>query len=148
MGCSFVQGYGSNEFSCSTAMAKRFKRRKALADLRVEESVLLKERLHLKKELDSLHATFKEQTTNNQKLKKIKLNLNSDASSDRVRDESKPVASNQWCRDADPTPDNILPATSPIQTVPGLQETQETNSMESGGFFLPDLNMIPAEDCL
>ncbi|XP_038886620.1 uncharacterized protein LOC120076783 isoform X1 [Benincasa hispida] len=147
------KGCGTNEFSSSTAMAKRLKRRKALADLRVEESLLLKERVHLRKELESLHATFKEQTTNNEKLKKMKLNLNFNASSDHLRDESKPVAPNQQCQSVDPTTDNV-PATSPIHTVPGngtqseLHETREINSMESGGFFLPDLNMIPAEDCL
>ncbi|XP_008445247.2 uncharacterized protein LOC103488333 [Cucumis melo] len=147
------KGCGINEFSSSTAMAKRLKRRKALADLRVEESLLLKERVHLKKELESLHATFKEQTTNNEKLKKMKLNMNFNTSLDHLRDMSKPVASNQQCQRADPTTESV-PATLPIQTVPGnssqseSNNRQEINSMESGGFFLPDLNMIPAEDCL
>lgn len=83
----------------------------------------------------------------------FQLNLNFNASSDRLRDESKPVAPRQQCQSVDPTTDNV-PATSPIQTLPGtstqseLHETQEINSMENGGFFLPDLNMIPAEDCL
>ncbi|KAA0064903.1 uncharacterized protein E6C27_scaffold82G002200 [Cucumis melo var. makuwa] len=147
------KGCGINEFSSSTAMAKRLKRRKALADLRVEESLLLKERVHLKKELESLHATFKEQTTNNEKLKKMKLNMNFNTSLDHLRDMSKPVASNQQCQRADPTTESV-PATLPIQTVPGNSSQSESNnrreinSMESGGFFLPDLNMIPAEDCL
>ncbi|XP_022131287.1 uncharacterized protein LOC111004554 [Momordica charantia] len=148
------KGYGTtSEFSCSTAMAKRLKRRKALADLRVEESLLLKERVHLKKELASLHATFKEQTTNNEKLKKMKLNLNFNASSDSICDESKQATSNQPCQSMDPTPEKI-PTTSPIQIVlgnsmqSGATKPHEINPVEEGGFFLPDLNMIPAEDCL
>uniref|UniRef100_A0A9I9D0T4 Uncharacterized protein n=1 Tax=Cucumis melo TaxID=3656 RepID=A0A9I9D0T4_CUCME len=142
----FEESSHPSEFSLSS-------RSKALADLRVEESLLLKERVHLKKELESLHATFKEQTTNNEKLKKMKLNMNFNTSLDHLRDMSKPVASNQQCQRADPTTESV-PATLPIQTVPGNSSQSESNnrreinSMESGGFFLPDLNMIPAEDCL
>ncbi|XP_023002482.1 uncharacterized protein LOC111496307 [Cucurbita maxima] len=133
------KGCGSNEFSWRIAMAKRLKRKKALADLRVEESLLLKERVHLRKELEGLHATFKEHTTNNEKLKKMKLDLNFDS-----------LSNTDW----DPTPETLPITSSPVQTVPGnstrseSDRTREINPMESGGFFLPDLNMIPADDCL
>lgn len=84
----------------------------------------------------------------------FQLNMNFNTSSDHLRDMSKPVASNQQCQRADPTTESV-PATLPMQTAPGnssqseSNNRQEINSMESGGgFFLPDLNMIPAEDCL
>lgn len=64
----------------------------------------------------------------------------------------KPVVSNQPCQSADSTPDNV-PTSSRMQIIPGnntqseSHNIQEVSSMEGGGFFLPDLNMIPAEDC-
>lgn len=83
----------------------------------------------------------------------FQLNLNFNASSDSICDESKQATSNQPCQSMDPTPEKI-PTTSPIQIVlgnsmqSGATKPHEINPVEEGGFFLPDLNMIPAEDCL
>ncbi|CAN0877506.1 hypothetical protein LINGRAHAP2_LOCUS11922 [Linum grandiflorum] len=59
--------------STGTTSTKRSRRKKTLAELREEECFLWKERMHLKKEIQTLHATFEDERTINQRLKRIKV---------------------------------------------------------------------------
>ncbi|CAN8326883.1 unnamed protein product [Cochlearia groenlandica] len=107
----------TNEITSS--FSKRFKKMKSTTyELKDQENLKLKERLHLHKEIASLQATYDQQNVRNQKLKRIKLDLNKG----RVKKESSPV--------------NLIRKPLP--------ESRVEN--QGSFFFLPDLNMVPSED--
>ncbi|KAJ4899162.1 Uncharacterized protein Rs2_13113 [Raphanus sativus] len=125
--CSTSTGYGSkafptNEFTSS--FSKRLKKNKSSSELKHEENLKLKERLHLEKEIASLRSTFDQQNVRNQRLKRIKLDLNSG----RVKNETpvdlirKSQGESKPCR------------------IEGKTATSESF------FSLPDLNITPSED--
>ncbi|CAG7884897.1 hypothetical protein HID58_013082 [Brassica napus] len=125
--CSTSTGSGSKAFptnEITSCFPKRLKNKKSSSELKHEENLKLKERLHLEKEIASLRATFDQQNVMNQRLKRIKLDLNSghvknETPVDLIRKsqgESKP------CR------------------IEGKTATSESL------FFLPDLNITPSED--
>jgi hypothetical protein len=96
-------------------------------ELKNEENLKLKERLDLEKEIASLRATFDEQNLRNQKLKRIKLDLNSG----RVTNK-KPVD---------------LIRKSQLERLQGSKSCKTSDSQNQGSFFvLPDLNMAPSEE--
>nr|GMD32478.1 DNA topoisomerase 4 subunit A like [Ipomoea batatas] len=98
---------------------KRSRRKKTLAELKEDETVLLSERRLLKKELATLRANLDKQRATNENLKRMKLDL-----------QSQPASK----RDVSFTSDLISPA---VQQKPatGLDEI---------GLGLPDLN-LPVE---
>ncbi|KFK29817.1 hypothetical protein AALP_AA7G182800 [Arabis alpina] len=132
--CSTSTGSGSKAFltnEISSFSIKRLKKRKSSSELRVEENLKLKERLDLEKEIASLRATFDEQNVRNQRLKRIKLDLNSG----RVKNQ-RPVDLIHKSR-----PER-LPESKSCKV-----EGRTGDSGKRGSFFLlPDLNMAPTED--
>ncbi|KAL0739315.1 hypothetical protein Bca4012_015525 [Brassica carinata] len=114
--------FPTNEIT--SCFSKRLKNKKSSSELKHEENLKLKERLHLEKKIASLRATFDEQNVRNQRLKRIKLDLNSG----RVKNETpvdlirKSQGESKPCR------------------VEGKTATSESF------FSLPDLNITPAED--
>ncbi|CAI8611816.1 unnamed protein product [Vicia faba] len=60
-----------------TVTTKNSKRKKTLAELREEESLLLKERINLKNELVSLRLTVEKEKATNERLKRMKLDFDS-----------------------------------------------------------------------
>ncbi|KAF2541865.1 hypothetical protein F2Q68_00029069 [Brassica cretica] len=130
--CSTSTGSGSKAFptnEITSSFSKRLKiKKKSSSELKYQENLKLKERTDLEKEIASLRETFDEQNVRNQRLKRIKLDLNSG----RVKNEilvdlaPKPQGESKSCR----------------------AEGNETASSENKDsfFFLPDLNMVPTED--
>ncbi|XP_041018662.1 uncharacterized protein LOC121260730 [Juglans microcarpa x Juglans regia] len=139
-----------------TTTNKRSRKKKSLAELREEESFLLKERRTLKSELAALRLTVKKQRDANESFKKMKLDLQSQqmmkattsmASKEALSD--RPQKMEEVCDPAlifpsDVSCANLDAAQSPCQSKssPTVQEVRdcETPSM------LPDLNLPLEED--
>ncbi|XP_057464983.1 uncharacterized protein LOC130754754 [Actinidia eriantha] len=64
--------------------SKRTKKKKTLAELKEDETLLLKERRHLKRELATLQVTLEKQRATNENLKRLKLDLDSQPVAERV----------------------------------------------------------------
>lgn len=114
----------------ATTESKKSRRRKTFAELKEEESVLLKEKVHLKKEIASMRVTFKEQRAENSSLKRMKVDLNFNTANESSltaseRDEHKASSSI--------TPQQRVASAHPLDN-------------EGSSFVLPDLNMMPTED--
>ncbi|KAL0726527.1 hypothetical protein Bca4012_022620 [Brassica carinata] len=115
----------SRQASCSTSTG--FGSKSSSSELKYQENLKLKERIDLQKEIASLRETFDEQNVKNQRLKRIKLDLNSGHvknETPRVDRILKPQCESKSCR----------------------IEGNRTASSENKSFFLPDLNMVPTED--
>ncbi|KAG2245278.1 hypothetical protein Bca52824_092878 [Brassica carinata] len=129
--CSTSTGFGSKFFptnEITSSLSKRLKIKKSSSsELKYQENLKLKERIDLQKEIASLRETFDEQNVKNQRLKRIKLDLNSGHvknETPRVDRILKPQCESKSCR----------------------IEGNRTASSENKSFFLPDLNMVPTED--
>ncbi|CAN1287863.1 hypothetical protein LINPERPRIM_LOCUS19750, partial [Linum perenne] len=128
--------------STGTTNTKRTRRKKTLAELREEECFLWKERMHLKKEIQTLHATVEDERTMNQRLKRIKCSMNSNNSNNNLAASPGERAELEQQQQQQP----------PLSTlaVPHSNEscsrTDDTCCSGSDPFLLPDLNMMPSED--
>ncbi|XP_031279615.1 uncharacterized protein LOC116138043 [Pistacia vera] len=138
------KGTATNETTSNSS--KRSRKRKTFAELKEEESLLLKERIHLKKEIETLRSTFKEQSAKNENLKRMKLDLGLHSAF-----EPDKAGSTLVHKRAASSHDQI-PSTSPSQSVivdlpsSGSSETEMVVSERNSLSFLPDLNMMPSED--
>ncbi|CAK8535623.1 unnamed protein product [Lathyrus sativus] len=74
-----------------TVTTKNSKRKKTLAELREEESLLLKERINLKNELASLRLTVEKEKATNERLKRVKLDFDS-------RPNTKTASTSEICK--------------------------------------------------
>ncbi|KAL7001738.1 hypothetical protein U1Q18_002886 [Sarracenia purpurea var. burkii] len=74
LNCWCFQCVFTNE-TTATATTKPLRRKKTFDELKQEESLLLNERLHLKKEFASLRVTLNEQKARSESLKRLKLDL-------------------------------------------------------------------------
>lgn len=120
-------------------------RKKTFGELVEEENSLLKERVHLKRELASLHVTLNQQKARSQDLKRIKIDLNMQSACDRGVGPHAAVESSTQCN-------------NPMQVLSRQRHTADDDDDEEevvlsdssqnkgGGFILPDLNMTPQED--
>ncbi|XP_043719091.1 uncharacterized protein LOC122667011 [Telopea speciosissima] len=68
-------GVRSKVISTSVTAGRRSRKKKTFAELKEEESLLLKESINLKKELETLRADFEEQRAKNETFKRMKLDL-------------------------------------------------------------------------
>ncbi|XP_022732083.1 uncharacterized protein LOC111286411 [Durio zibethinus] len=140
------KGIAANETTSTTT--KRSRRKKTFAELKEEESLLLKEGFYLKKEIASMHATCKEQRARNENLKRIKLDLNLHTAnnSSLIANEPEKVPSCQR------SSLDYIPSTLPSHALddgkPLLDSCNVGKAVysEESFFLLPDLNMMPAED--
>ncbi|KAJ6683625.1 hypothetical protein OIU85_007324 [Salix viminalis] len=123
-----------------TPTTKRSRKKKTLVELREEESLLLKERRHLKNKLAALRMTVEKERATNGRLKKMKLDFLSQQRPEilpaSVKSEDDisilPQETKVAC-------DNIY-SMSPHNVSFPLQEDEGTSS----SFLLPDLN-LPVE---
>ncbi|XP_022131906.1 uncharacterized protein LOC111004928 [Momordica charantia] len=147
-----ILGGAANESAAATATAtKRLRRKKTFAELKEEEGMLLKEKLHLKKELASLRATFEEQRAKNESLKKMKVEVDFNlkytekfSTNSNMAEETSSTLTHQ----RESSNHDTIPPTLPF-TGSGSFEAQSQKSKSSEDecvFILPDLNMIPSED--
>ncbi|KAJ4880632.1 Uncharacterized protein Rs2_37687 [Raphanus sativus] len=123
--CSASTGSGSKALPTNvitSSISERLKRKKlkSSSELKYEENLKLKERLDLQKEISSLRATLDEQKVRNQRLKRIKLDLNS----------------------------GLVKNETPVNLIHNSQESKccRVEGNKTASFFLPDLNMAPSED--
>ncbi|KAF8035851.1 hypothetical protein BT93_C1773 [Corymbia citriodora subsp. variegata] len=159
---SNLQVYGSSastskgiaSHDSGTPDLKKSKKRKTFAELKEEEGLLLKERVDLKKEIATLRATFKEQTTRNESLKRMKLDVDTNTTKittaiSATREPEKVNPNAHGC-EAPSTADHAA-STSPTQVAcpSGSSDSHQrcgSPEKQSDSFLLPDLNMIPSEE--
>ncbi|KAJ8551455.1 hypothetical protein K7X08_021470 [Anisodus acutangulus] len=120
------KGNFTSETSNSSSSRSK-KKRQTFTELKEEENLLLKEMVHLKRELASIHVNLNEQRARSDNFKRMKFDLNTQSSNDMAA-ESVSKRTNR----ADD--DDLVSSDS--------RRTENQNR----GFFLPDLNAIPSED--
>ncbi|GFZ11867.1 hypothetical protein Acr_23g0002520 [Actinidia rufa] len=136
---------------------KRARKKKTLAELKEDETLLLKERRHLKRELATLRFTLEKQRATNENLKRLKLDLDSPTVAERViavaSVEAIPAQTQQKLASSDPMPPILPPEVriddhnakqQPSTPKDSSQLHPEVISPENK-FVLPDLNQ-PIED--
>ncbi|KAL4626612.1 hypothetical protein ACB092_05G109700 [Castanea dentata] len=137
-----------------TNINKRSRKKRSLAELREEESLLLTERINLKNELAALRLTLEKQRATNDSLKRIKHDLQSQqnektttasAMASVAAISDRPQKIEEVC---DPAA-SIFPAgvaCNDVDTVPhpGESKIEEVKESETS-FVLPDLN-LPFDD--
>ncbi|PSR96013.1 DNA topoisomerase 4 subunit A like [Actinidia chinensis var. chinensis] len=139
------------------ATNKRARKKKTLAELKEDETLLLKERRHLKRELATLRVTLEKQRATNENLKRLKLDLDSPTVAERVivvaSVEAIPAQTQQKLASSDPMPPILPPEVriddhnakqQPSTPKDSSQLHPEVISPENK-FVLPDLNQ-PIED--
>ncbi|KAJ4827247.1 hypothetical protein Tsubulata_015211, partial [Turnera subulata] len=134
---------------------KRSRKKKTFSELKEEESSLLKESLHLKKEIATLRTTFKEHAARNVNLKKMKLDLNVNSDPSKRAGMASHEAEKSICSQSLQTeaPSISYPSltfrTQVKDDIHPLSESCKTDKETSNHdrfFLLPDLNMMPSEE--
>ncbi|KAL1565006.1 hypothetical protein AAHA92_07279 [Salvia divinorum] len=121
--------------------SKRGRKKKTLAELKDEESSLLKERRELKREMAALRMNLEGQRATHERLKRMKIDLQPSPESTSIAEESVQMRSTA----CDPTTTTTL--TPPI--VSGSDVPLQSNARCNGNadaasgskFILPDLNV-------
>ncbi|XP_057739384.1 uncharacterized protein LOC130956365 [Arachis stenosperma] len=112
-----TSGYTVN----SSIPTSKCRRKKTFAELKEQETSLLKERTYLKKEIEHLNANFEAQRAQNETLKRIKRDMS-------LKHQKNPSSkSDEECYK------------------PSLGALVETKS-HAASFLIPDLNMMPCDD--
>ncbi|KAK7325282.1 hypothetical protein VNO77_29442 [Canavalia gladiata] len=140
------------------ATTKKSRRKKTLAELKEEENLLLKERRSLKNELASWRLTVEKHRATNDRLKRMKLDLESRQKSSAAMasevSEKSVYGPSQFekaeCRPSDSvSPKNVthevLDDDSVVHAANASPKAQEIGNQEST-FALPDLNLPVEED--
>ncbi|KAK3012315.1 hypothetical protein RJ639_012615 [Escallonia herrerae] len=138
--------------SASASANKRSRKKKTFTELKEQESLLLKESYHLKRELASVHVTLKEQRARSENLKRLKLDYSLQPRSKMDVAPDEPVASifNQ-CNQMEASTSNhqplIMPRRSTHDDLASSSSCKSQEDAETQGkrFVLPDLNM-PLDD--
>ncbi|XP_062089941.1 uncharacterized protein LOC133796447 [Humulus lupulus] len=126
--------------------SKRPRKKKTLAELKEEETLLLRERKKLRSEIATMRLNIEKQKATNENLNRLKIDL---VSPQKVKTETSYQAE-QVDADAVSKPRSISPPTDVDQgneLVAHQQPPQEVEELESEketGFSLPDLN-LPAD---
>ncbi|KAK4274473.1 hypothetical protein QN277_017684 [Acacia crassicarpa] len=124
----------TSECTGNSASTKRCRKHKTYAELKEEESVLLKERTCLEKEMATLSATLEERRARNESLKRIKYDLgvtSKNSSSSRCGENRLWKVETGGAEDgSDPRSDS---------------KAGRSESCGESGFLIPDLNMMPSE---
>ncbi|KAK1549837.1 hypothetical protein Q3G72_008702 [Acer saccharum] len=136
------KGIATNETTSNAT--KRSRRKKTFAELKEEEDLLLKESCHLKKEIETLRASYKEHSAANVNLKRMKLDLglhSAKNTSETFSDETQKTISDQVHKDVVESIPSSLPSLSTVSS-----EAHKAASTRNIPCLLPDLNMMPSED--
>ncbi|KAG5018599.1 hypothetical protein JHK82_014542 [Glycine max] len=139
-----TSGYTGN-----SASTKRCRRKKTFAELKEEESSLLKESIYLKKEIASVNANFEAQRAKNESLKRMKLDVGSkyqnNPSSTSVEPQRLP-AGQPHQRIVVSTEALIRPIQEDTHSLASESRPNRIKSTGESFFLIPDLNMVPSED--
>ncbi|KAJ1396753.1 hypothetical protein SESBI_32357 [Sesbania bispinosa] len=141
-----------------TVTTRKSRRKKTLAELKEEESLLLKERRSLKNELASLRLTVEKHRAKNESLKRMKLDLESQQNSNAATASElsgKIACGPSQFVEAECHPSNsispktvthnVLDDNSPVYAAIASAKAREIGNQEST-FVLPDLNLPVDED--
>ncbi|XP_027356240.1 uncharacterized protein LOC113865715 [Abrus precatorius] len=138
-----TSGYTGN-----SASTKRCRRKKTFAELKEEESSLLKERIYLKKEIATVNANFEAQRAKNESLKRMKLDFGS-----KSHRNPSSTSIEQHCTYAGQPHQRIVSSEALTRAIQDDTQSQASesrpNGIESTGesfFLIPDLNMMPSDD--
>ncbi|KAE9609257.1 hypothetical protein Lalb_Chr08g0244281 [Lupinus albus] len=132
-----TSGYTGN-----SASTKKCRRKKTFAELKEEESSLLKERIHLEKEIANKNANFEAERALNERMKRIKLDFgtkwHSYPSSTSVELHCTP--------DGQPHQRIVVPF-GPLKVTHAIQDDSHSHASQSREAFsmIPDLNMMPPD---
>ncbi|XP_059658222.1 uncharacterized protein LOC132304513 [Cornus florida] len=132
---------------------KRSRRKKTFTELKEEENLLLKEKIHLKKELETLQITLRDQKARSENLKRIKLDMGLQQTNKMLTissDEPEEAISNQ---------PNLMEASSfnrlltlPTHSTQDCPPSSDSHKVQKDVepqercFVIPDLNMTPSEE--
>ncbi|PON91588.1 hypothetical protein TorRG33x02_126270 [Trema orientale] len=142
----------NNELGSNTSTSKRSRRKKTFNELKEEENSLLKERVYLNKELAKLKATYKEQSSTNEGLKRMKLELGVHSAKYVNADEPQRATSSQSYQRVAFSFDTVssnLPSETTHHLVHPKSESSGPSKAASNRdnfFHLPDLNFLPCEE--
>ncbi|MED6143573.1 hypothetical protein PIB30_007519 [Stylosanthes scabra] len=131
-----------------TAITKKSRRKKTLAELKEEENMLLKERRSLKNELASLRLTVEKHRATNESLKRLKVDLESHRSSKTAeiyQVSKKGVVEPTQCDKST----SLSPKTVTRKAIDGNSYVGPLNSCsksQESTLVLPDLNLPVDED--
>ncbi|GAV82184.1 hypothetical protein CFOL_v3_25636 [Cephalotus follicularis] len=130
---------------------KKTRKKKTFAELKEEETFLLKEKVHLNKELATLQTTFEEQSARNKNLKRMKLDLALHSTKHLSSiSEEKPTSSQQDLGDTSSfdliSSTLLVHATDVVHRQSDSCIEKKAVSAQDCFSFLPDLNMMPSED--
>ncbi|XP_057488202.1 uncharacterized protein LOC130774198 [Actinidia eriantha] len=142
------KGIFTNETTATATTNKRARRKKTFAELKEEESLLLKERIYLKKELARLRVTLKEQKARSENLKRLKLDLHLQSANKMAATTDEMVAVNSsQSKSAEPSTLDHFPVSPTVTFHADCQPSSFNIEKEvERCFVLPDLNMMPAEE--
>ncbi|KAF7830331.1 uncharacterized protein G2W53_012664 [Senna tora] len=139
--------------SSNSASTKRCKRKKTYAELKEEESSLLKERTFLKREIANLNTTFRAQRAKNESLKRIKIDLGSKSENDgssTCDEELRTLCGQPHQRIAqesrDASEDDSHTDTDTEVAAADSSNARKAESMGESFFLIPDLNVMPSEE--
>ncbi|CAL0319140.1 unnamed protein product [Lupinus luteus] len=133
-----TSGYTGN-----SASTKKWRRKKTFAELKEEESSLLKERIYLEKEIANKNANFEAERALNERMKKIRLDFgtkwHSNPSSTSVELQCTTPAGQPHQRIVEPF--------GPLKVTDATQDESHSHASQSreGFSLIPDLNMMPPD---
>ncbi|XP_075106111.1 uncharacterized protein LOC107816420 isoform X1 [Nicotiana tabacum] len=135
----------TSNISSSSCSKRSKKKRQTFTELKEEENLLLKERVHLKRELASIHVTLNEQRVKSDNFKRIKFDLNLQTSNEMAAESASNRCNNLLTQRADSV---LSRHTMEDDDLVSSDSHRGENSTENQnrGFFLPDLNAMPSED--
>uniref|UniRef100_M1B4A7 Uncharacterized protein n=1 Tax=Solanum tuberosum TaxID=4113 RepID=M1B4A7_SOLTU len=130
--------------------SKRSRKKKTLAELKMDEILLIKERKQLKKEVALLRASVENQRDTNQKLKRMKLDVLPQQANERGTTVAYDGSSGQYQQEVLPSypviPILLEKVANKVAVLPSsLEKQQDVTALESK-FVLPDLNIPFGED--
>ncbi|CAK7353850.1 unnamed protein product [Dovyalis caffra] len=141
-----VRSKGVGIGDATSSIVKRSRKRKTYSELKEEETQLVKEKVYLKKEIETVRATVKEERVRNENLKRIKIDLNL-----HYENEPEGAVSSQF-HQGEASTCNDVPSTLPTHDAKGDSHPESSSSETDKGisnhdrsFTLPDLNMMPSE---
>ncbi|XP_030512089.1 uncharacterized protein LOC115726381 [Rhodamnia argentea] len=131
---------------------KKSRKRKTFAELKEEEGLLLKERVHLEKEIATLSATFKEQRTRNKSLKQMKVDVDMNTTKITISATHEPEKANSNLHGlegpltADHAASTLLTRVASPSRSSDSHQSRGSPEKQNTSFLLPDLNMVPSEE--
>ncbi|XP_004235918.2 uncharacterized protein [Solanum lycopersicum] len=125
--------------------SKRSRKKKTLAELKMDEIMLIKERKQLKKQVALLRASVENQRETNQKLKRMKLDVLPQQANERGTTVAYDGISGQYQQEVQPSypviPILLEKAANKVAVSPSSLEKQQDVSDLDSNFVLPDLNI-------